>query len=153
MPLLDGSASEKPKASNRWSLKLPKMMPSPEPQDAGKTGRLLIEIVAVLSFADQEGRIAQPEIKAMTVLDFRMLRTGPRRITVEQGDQEVHIFDRLEGEPHAGRRERIGRAPARQVELGDCWPVRVDEQVRIPRDVELVVRRQLADSDGCLVVP
>src|SRR3954453_4545841 len=103
------------------------MTPAPELDRGGKALEGLAAIAPELCFADHERRIADAEIEAVAIAQLLIDRPRSRRVAVEHREQQPHLADRIELEPDAWPRERIGRSAAPQVHRRDGRPVALQE--------------------------
>ena len=71
------------------------------------------------------------------------------RIAGEHRAEQRQVFGRVDLQPNAGRRQRIGRAAARQIGRHDAGPAEgaVDQTTRGGAGQKFVVRRELTDPD------
>ena len=88
---------------------------------------LLARVALELRLADDEGRIVDAEIEAVAVAKLLVARPRPGRIAVEHREQQRDVLDRIDLQPDAGRRQRIGRAAARQIDRRDGRPIALQE--------------------------
>src|SRR6478735_1146295 len=86
-----------------------------------------------LRLAKDKGRIVDAEIDAVAVAELRVIRTRPRRVTVENCPQHREVVRKVSAKPCPDSSQRRGRTSARQVERQPYRPAerRVGEDVRI----------------------
>src|SRR5262245_16303878 len=126
------------------------MIPGADFEGSGKPLGGFVLIVLVLSLRDQEGRVLNAEIQPMPVSLLRLIRPWPRRVAVEERDEQRRAGRRFDLQANAGRGEWVGRSAARQIVDRDSRPVAVDEQRAVIADEELPVGCELAKSEARL---
>src|ERR1700758_3675292 len=85
-----------------------------------------------LYFTEDKGRIVDAEIDAVAVAELRVIRTRPRRVTVENCPQHREVVRKASAKPCPDSSQRRGRTSARQVQRQPYRPAerRVGEDVR-----------------------
>ena len=98
------------------------------------------------------GRILDAEVEAVAVALLRLESALAGRIAVEHGEQRRCLRRRVDLQPHARRRQRIGGPAAWNAGLRVGRPVAGDEEVEILADEKFGVDDELACPNARLAV-
>src|SRR5262245_3953809 len=129
------------------------MHPCPKLDRAGQPRGTLVLVVSILALGHDQGGVLHPEVQAVAVARLRVTLAGTRRIAVEPAEKKGQVLVRIVLGPQARCRKRVGGPAAREVGREDGRPTEgaVDELVRIARDVEFSISRQLSQANTELV--